>query len=147
MGHQLSRQKDLYDEKVHGQPFEPGQLVWLHSPAVRRGQSRKLHCPWTGPFRVTHKISEATYRVQNTQSRRHRLIDHFNRLKRCPDNMRVSADSIPPQVTCHDTPSLPPPPGTNLEILDDDSVIPRYPQRRRTAPNYYQPIVVTYLYT
>ena len=27
-----------------------GDLVWLHSPAVPRGRSRKLHCPWKNPI-------------------------------------------------------------------------------------------------
>eukprot|EP00731_Ephydatia_muelleri_P014191 Em0007g1501a len=31
------RQKSIYDEKVHGKPFNCGDLVWLYSPAVRVG--------------------------------------------------------------------------------------------------------------
>ena len=50
-GTEHRRQKAIYDEKVHGAPFNPGDLVWLHSPAVPRGLSRKLHRPWKGPFR------------------------------------------------------------------------------------------------
>ena len=34
------RQKDIYDERVYGKAFCPGDLVWLHSPAVPRGHSR-----------------------------------------------------------------------------------------------------------
>ena len=34
------RQKDFYGEKVYGKPL---RLVWVHSPAVPRGRSRKLH--------------------------------------------------------------------------------------------------------
>ena len=33
-GTEHRRQKAIYDEKVHGAPFNPGDLVWLHSPAV-----------------------------------------------------------------------------------------------------------------
>ena len=44
-------QKAIYDEKINWKPFETGNLVWLHSPAVPRGQSQKLHCPWKGPLR------------------------------------------------------------------------------------------------
>ena len=39
------RQKELYDEKIHGKPYNVGDLVWLHNPAVPRGQARKLYCP------------------------------------------------------------------------------------------------------
>ena len=45
------RQKALYDEK-HGKPFRPGDTVWLFSPAIPRGRSKKLHLPWKGPFTV-----------------------------------------------------------------------------------------------
>ena len=43
MGEQLDRQKELYDRKAHGELFKQGDLVWLHTPAVSRGKSRKLH--------------------------------------------------------------------------------------------------------
>ena len=36
------RQKAIYDEKIHGKPFDLGDNVWLHSPAIPRGQSKKL---------------------------------------------------------------------------------------------------------
>ena len=44
------RQKAIYDEKVRGKPFNLGDLVWLHSPAIPRGQcktraSRKMTIP------------------------------------------------------------------------------------------------------
>eukprot|EP00731_Ephydatia_muelleri_P005167 Em0002g1343a len=31
-------QKQFYDRKCHGDPFEEGDLVWLHSPVVPRGK-------------------------------------------------------------------------------------------------------------
>ena len=45
-------QKELYDQKVHGQPFSTGDWVWLYSPVVGKGGSRKLNCPWKGPYTV-----------------------------------------------------------------------------------------------
>ena len=81
MGCKLERQKELYNKKAHGQPFEPGDLVWLHSSAVPRGQSRKLHRPWTGPYRIASKLSDAVYRIQHSQTRRKCLVVHFDRLK------------------------------------------------------------------
>ena len=47
---EAKRQIEVYSKKVYGNQFDPGDLVWLHRPAVPRGQSKKLHCPWTGPF-------------------------------------------------------------------------------------------------
>ena len=45
------RQKDFYDEKVYGKPFEVGVMVWVLSLAVPREQSRKLHHYGVDPFR------------------------------------------------------------------------------------------------
>ena len=52
MVHQLDRQKELYDERIHGKPLKRDDLVWLHSKVIPHGVGRKLHRPWTGPFRV-----------------------------------------------------------------------------------------------
>ena len=58
--------------------------MWLHSPAVPRGQSKTLHRLWAGPYRVVSKLLDTVYRVQNTLARRQRTVVHFNRLKPCP---------------------------------------------------------------
>ena len=140
LGHKLGRQKELYDRRVHGKPFEAGELVWLHSPAVPRGQSKKLYCPWTGPFRIVRKISDATYRIQNVKARHHRLVVHFDSLKLCPQDMRLP-DLTQRRKQIQATEPVPPP-GTTLELVDDlDSIPPRYPQRHRAPPVYYQPVV------
>ena len=33
MGHLLDQQKEIYDKKVHDEPFKKGELAWLHYPA------------------------------------------------------------------------------------------------------------------
>ena len=142
MSHKLERQKDLYDKRVHGSPYEPGDLVWLHSPAVPRGQSKKLHHSWAGPFRVVSKLSDAVYRVQNTLARRRRTVVHFNHLKPCPPDVRIlDAATRTQQRTT--TPPPTPPLGTTLELLDfpepEIPPTPCYPRRERTAPDRYQP--------
>ena len=83
LGHKLCRQKDLYDRKVYGRPYECAELVWLHSPVVPRGQPKKLRHPWTGPFRVVRKLSDTVYRIQNTQAPLQRLVVQFDCLKSC----------------------------------------------------------------
>ena len=80
-------QKELYNQKVHGELFEAGDWVWLYSPVVSRGGSRKFNCPWKGPYTVIKQISDITYRVQHQQRRKDRQIVHFNRLKPCPKNI------------------------------------------------------------
>ena len=58
------RQKDFYDRKVHGEPYKTGDLVWMHTTVVPPGHSRKLHHPWTGPFKVIQRLSESNYKVK-----------------------------------------------------------------------------------
>ena len=137
MGHKQDRQKELYDRRVHGKPFEPGDLVWLHCPAVPRGQSRKLHRPCTGPFQVVRKLSDATYRIHNMRARRQRLVVHFDRLKPCPSSIRLPDAEITSQTPKRKGRSPTPQPlGTELEIPDIDDPIPppRYPTRNRQPP-------------
>ena len=43
------RKKGFYNQKVHDKPFSAGDQVWLFSPAIPRGKSRKLYHPWRGP--------------------------------------------------------------------------------------------------
>ena len=114
----LSRQKDLYDRRAHGEPFSSGDLVWLHTPAVPRGHSKKLHCPWTGPYRVVSRLSDAVYRIQHSQLRRKRLVVHFDRLKPCSPDTRLTTSARRSRAA----PSLLPdaPVGTDLELLADD---------------------------
>ena len=52
MGFKQDRQKELYDHKRHGEVYQTGELVWLYSPVVPCGASRKLHRPWTGPYKI-----------------------------------------------------------------------------------------------
>ena len=126
------RQKDFYNRKVHGEPHKPGDLVWLHSTVAGKGK-RKLHHQWTGPYKVTKKLSDVTYRIQHTQRRNQRKVVHFDRLKPCPANMRFdvnAAPSQPPEETTMDnsetstdtaeTPSNNVNVGTHLELVDED---------------------------
>ena len=64
VGDKHERQKQFYDKKCHGERFQPGDLVFLHSTVVPRGQAKKLYHPWSGPWRVVKPLSEAVYRIQ-----------------------------------------------------------------------------------
>ena len=118
MGHQLEQQKIHYDERVNGRPYKSGDLVWLHNPAIPRGRSKKLHRPWTGPYRIITKLSDAMYRLQHTHRRRKRPIVHFDRLKPCSPDTRL------PQRDKQHSPAVQsshcPPVGLGLELLDED---------------------------
>ena len=123
MGSQQERQKDFYDQKVHGLPFSKGELVWLYSPAISRGNSRKLYHPWQGPFWIVKQLSEVTYRIQDTRNRRRRRVVHFDRLKPCTTGCDVQlslSESAREPVEESTTPLCQQPPlGTRLELLDE----------------------------
>ena len=63
------RRQVQYDKRIHGKPFTEGNLVWLHSAVVPKGQSKKLHHHWTGPLRVVGCLSDSDYRVKVLQGR------------------------------------------------------------------------------
>ena len=76
------KEEELYNrfQSRHGPPLQEGEKVWLFTPAVPRGDSRKLHRPWTGPYKVLKKLSEVNYRIQHLQNYKKRVV-HFDRLK------------------------------------------------------------------
>lgn len=118
------RQKENYDLKIHGDNFKPGQLVWLCNPVVPKGNSKKLHAPWVGPYKVIKCLSDTVYRIQDTRANRRRQVVHFDRLKPCPENIRIKAKpDVPGQrASTAETPtqsSRPPPPGTMLQLVED----------------------------
>ena len=77
------RQKDYYDRRVAGDEIKVGDRVYLHVPAIKCGQRKKLHSPCHGPHVVVKKISDVTYRIEEVDNRRKRRVVHFNRLKLC----------------------------------------------------------------
>ena len=85
VGDKHEQQRQFYDKKYHGNRFQSGDLVFLHSTVVPRGQARKLYHLWSGPWRVVKSFLEAVYRIQGPSgSKQQRMIVHFDRLKQCP---------------------------------------------------------------
>lgn len=146
MGSKLETQKQIYDHKVHGDPFSPGTLVWLHSPVVPRGGSRKLHHPWTGPWKILKRISDATYRIQDEKVKQKRIVVHFNRLKQVALGTRIQDPDTQTQLNSDQTTSQVCEPTLPYQVVDDDNyrnplipqqpVAPRYPVRIRQPPHY-----------
>ena len=138
----FERQKQHYNKKVHGKPYNVDDYVWLYSPAVPPGQSKKLHHPWSGPFQIVKRLSDATYRIADTSAKRQRHIVHFDRLKPCTPGTRLPQAqqptqpiSVQPSSTIRTVPF-----GTNLHLVDDDpppQVPRRYPERIHRLPLRY----------
>lgn len=74
-----------YDRGLRGKPYAVGDLVMLHEPAVRRGNSHKFHGPWKGPFKVIQVISSTVYCIQHCEHSSRRKVVYFNRLKPAND--------------------------------------------------------------
>lgn len=91
MSHQLARehlgtaqryQKEYYDRKAYGSPFQPGDKVWLHVTAIPLGVPRKLHQQWAGPYVILRLQGETTCVIQEWERPTAReTVTHFNRLK------------------------------------------------------------------
>eukprot|EP00731_Ephydatia_muelleri_P025604 Em0017g687a len=114
-----NRQKALYDVKVHGAQYQVGDWVWLHSPAVPRGQCRKIHHPWTGPFKVVECIGECDYKIKSKNGKMIRVV-HFDRLKPFVPGTRTETVQGPPPENPDENEALLEfvPVGSNIEVLD-----------------------------
>uniref|UniRef100_A0A5S6QK45 Integrase catalytic domain-containing protein n=1 Tax=Trichuris muris TaxID=70415 RepID=A0A5S6QK45_TRIMR len=83
-------QKQQHDKVSRGKPFRVGRLVFLESSGkARKGQCKKFAQPWMGPFRIIGKPSPVTYRIQHLRNRRDKQTVHFDRLKACPETLRL----------------------------------------------------------
>jgi transposase InsO family protein len=81
----VERARGGYTNKLRGEPLEVDQLVWLYTPKVRPGNSKKLTSFWTGPWRVTQKRSDVLFALETvgTWSRKEmKLTVSIDRLKR-----------------------------------------------------------------
>ena len=136
-----ARQKELYDSKIHGQPYKKGDLVWLYNPAMPPGQSAKLHHPWTGPYKILDNISDADYQIKELFGRN--PVVHFNCLKKCHPVTRFSRLSATPDnspTSNQDRAFLPLHTKYELELVEpDDLTLPlRRSTRTRCEPKRYQ---------
>ena len=58
---QHKHQKEHYDKKIHGDPYDMRDWVWLLNPRVPTNSTKKLFYPWQGPYKGMKKVSECTY--------------------------------------------------------------------------------------
>jgi len=70
--------KTYADQDTNTKTFKIGDKVLLQDETLRRGRSKKLEVRWTGPYRVTEKLSDVNYKIQ---IKRKTICIHANRLK------------------------------------------------------------------
>lgn len=63
----LEAKKDHYDQRIAGEKINIGLRVFLHDPAVKRRQTKKLPSPCQGPNVVMTKIGDVTYCIRARQ--------------------------------------------------------------------------------
>ena len=57
------KNKRLYDRKAKLRNFNVGDIVYLFNPSRKPKKCYKFHKFWTGPFKVTAKLSELNYEI------------------------------------------------------------------------------------
>ena len=117
-----SDRKTFTTNEPIGELYKEGDLVWLRSLVILRGQCRIFYHPWTGPFIVVKCLSDVNYRIQSirgsTRGRRH-LVVHFDRLKHCHLNTRFDITAPAAPGTSGGTPLPPPQPVVEIQDADD----------------------------
>ena len=63
------------------QELEVGQMVLMYCPATKKGDSRKLNCPWYGPYCVLGKAGPVNYYVRLMDGSKPARKVHANFLK------------------------------------------------------------------
>ena len=74
------RQKQYYDRRLFGKPYEIGDAVWLYNARRKAGIAPKLANRWEGPFLIIERLADVTYRIQKGPRGRPKVV-HFDRLK------------------------------------------------------------------
>ena len=140
LGASHERRKEHYDKRIHGRPFAVGDLVWLHSTVIPPGQSRKLHHPWTGPYKIVEKISDSDYKIKGLRGRKQCHIIHFDRLKLCTPGTRFENELVEPEIqpdsVTNEQLIIPQTFGQDMELLENEPTR-RYPQRDRHPPERF----------
>ena len=124
-----------YDRQVYGEPFQKNEFVWLHSPVVLRGQSKKLPSSMDGSLSsIIEKLSDSDYKLKHIKGGRLPVVVHFDRLKLCrratcstevdqnDSNQRKSIAETQQDPVSHDIF------GKDLELVDEDPHKHLYPR-------------------
>ncbi len=93
----VERRRRQYQQDVA--TYQPGQLVWLFTPAANPGVSRKLQTFWTGPWSIQECLNKVTYRIQPDPSwtgQKEQIVS-VDRLKPYYAQPDGASENVPPQ--------------------------------------------------
>jgi len=71
--------KRLYDRRAKLRKFKVGDIVYLYSPAMKPGLSRKFNKPWSGQHKITRVVTHLNYEIVDQNNKKQTV--HVNRLK------------------------------------------------------------------
>ena len=91
-------EKKNYDKRASKNSCHVNDEVWLYNQAVPRGSSRKLPCPRQGPFRITKRIGEVLYHIQDENKKENCVLYTLTDLSHLKDTkLRVTIPYVPKQ--------------------------------------------------
>jgi hypothetical protein len=75
----VNKYRDYYDQKHKKQIYNIGDNVMLYWPVPVKGLTQKLLPKWDGPYVVTNRLGEVTYRIEKDNGKTHTV--HVQRLR------------------------------------------------------------------
>jgi hypothetical protein len=85
----VERSRMNYNGKLKGQPLQVGEEVWLFTPVINPTKGRKHSTYWTGPYKITAKLSNVMFRIKTEGTWNKKTIEvvvSIDRLKRYSAN-------------------------------------------------------------
>eukprot|EP00794_Sanderia_malayensis_P003864 gene3864-4403_t len=73
--------KKYYDQRATDPDFTVGDKVWVYTPKVPKGLTKKLKHLWHGPYRISQQFSAVHFQLFTFDNRRVTTKVHANRLK------------------------------------------------------------------
>ena len=120
LSQQYLRQKGTHDSVGTVSEFQIGGVVWLYTPVVKQGNTKKFSSFWRGPYTVIDKSGPVNYKVQligSTQT----LLVYRNRIKPCYNACNHYPTVSPTILLCHPLPH-------KITILQPQPVSPYLPK-------------------
>ena len=77
------RNKSCYDKQKPFSPFQVGDQVWLFTPVVKPGTTKKFTSQWRRPYTVLDRVNRVNYCIKLVESSAKPQVIHHNRLKLC----------------------------------------------------------------
>jgi len=72
------KMKEQHDEHAIDPEFSIGERVWVYTPHVPKGLSKKLRHLWHGPYRIVEQLSPVHFVLQIRDNRRVTSTVHVN---------------------------------------------------------------------